>query len=115
MRHKHLLYPQEQQLVRNELMSILDLDDKNSVTLYDLETSGKKERIMELLPRIRSFFSFGNVTTISNPDRFARPWMTIIKQLTKDKYDIISSDYRFVNQEGHTIRTRRYFFQKKTT
>ncbi len=115
MKHKHLLYPEEQKQLREDLWKILSLDEKNSVTLYGLEHSGKREQIMNLLPRIRNFFSFGNVTTISNPDKFTRPWMTIIKQLTKDKYDIISSDYRFPSEDGKIIRTRRYFFQKKTT
>lgn len=112
MRHKHLLYPEEQKQLKHELMKILELDAQNSITLYDLDHSDKREKIMNLLPKIRSYFSLSRSTAISNPDKFDRPYLTIIKQLTKEEYDMVSADWR-LKKDGQTIRTKRYFFHKK--
>jgi len=113
MRRKHLLYPEEQKQVKQEFIKVLELDAQNSITLYDLDYSYKREKIMNLLPKIRSYFSLSRSTAISNPDRFDRPYLTIIKQLTKDEYDMVSADWR-IQKDNHIIRTRKYYFLKKT-
>lgn len=113
MRYKHLLYPEEQKKIKEELIKILELDAQQSFTLYDLEHTDKRDRIMELLPKLRSYFSFGNSPPISNPDLYKRPYLTIIKQLTKDKYVMVSADWRIKQDDGSVIRTTRYFFHAK--
>lgn len=115
MRHKHLLYPEEQKRIKQKLLSILDLDAQNSVTLYDLEHSTKHEHIMGLLPDLRAYFSLSTSPPIANPDKYARPWLTIIKQLTKDEFDMVSADWRIRQENGEVIRTKRYFFHKNVT
>lgn len=112
MKHKHLLYPEEQKQLKAELLSILNLDTQNSITLCDLDNSDKRERIMELLPKLRAFFSLSKSPPIANPEKYERPWLTIIKQLTKDEYDMVSADWR-IKCDGEVIRTKRYFFHKK--
>ena len=115
MRHKHLLYPEEQKQLKAELLSILNLDAQNSITLYDLDNSDKSTKIMDLLPRLRAYFSLSKNPPIANPDKYERPWLTIIKQLTKDEYDMVSADWRIKSENKDVIRTKRYFFHKKVT
>lgn len=112
MKHKHLLYPEEQKQLKTELLSILSLDAQNGVTLYDLDNY-KKDQIMDLLPKLRSYFSLSKSPPIANPEKYERPWLTIIKQLTKDEYDMVSADWRIKGVDGEVIRTKKYFFHKK--
>ena len=59
MRKKSELYPKEQKKICDKIIEILTLDDENSVYLYDLDNdSAKSKQIMDLLPEIRTFFSF---------------------------------------------------------
>lgn len=36
-----------------------------------------------LIPTIRKYFSFNNIKAVGEPHRIKRPWLSIIKQLTK--------------------------------
>ena len=44
MKQKILLYPNEQKLIREKLINILELDEHNSITLYDLENHPTKTK-----------------------------------------------------------------------
>ena len=58
MRHKHDLYPEEQKIIKEELLEILGLDEHSSILLSDLDDNlDKQQQVMNLLPRIRTFFS----------------------------------------------------------
>jgi hypothetical protein len=114
MRFKNELYPQEQEAIKSELLNIICLDDKNSIVLYNVDNDEEKQtNIMKLLPRIRTFFSMSRVTAFSYPERIQRPWLSIIKHLLKDDYDIMSKDCKIKSKDGITIRTKRYTFTKK--
>lgn len=113
MIYKSKLYAKEQKEIIENIIDIIGLDEKNSIALYELENDvDKKQKIINLIPTIRKYFSYNNIRAVSEPDKIKRPWLSIIKQLTKVKYDIISSDYRLViNNEK--IRTKRYYFNEK--
>ena len=114
MRHKHLLYPLEQQQLKEELLRLLELDDHNSVMLHTLDNDRQKqEQILSLLPRIRSYFSLSHVSAICYPERYNRVWLSIIRHVLKDDYDMVSADWRFKNENDETVRTKRYYFHKK--
>ena len=115
MRLKDELYKNEQENILQQLITILNLDNGNSITLYDLDNNEiKQQEILNLLPNIRKYFSLSFVKGVKNPELLKRPWLSIIKQLLKKKYDIISHDYRItINNEK--IRTKRYIFIKKKT
>lgn len=114
MRFKNELYPEEQKAIKSQLLDIIALDDKNSIVLHHIDNDEEKQqRIMNLLPRIRTFFSMSRVTAFAYPEKIQRPWLSIIRHLLKDDYDIVSRDYKVKGNDGVTIRTKRYTVTKK--
>lgn len=114
MRFKNELYPEEQKAIKSELLDIIALDDRNSIVLNDIDNDDEKQKlIMNLLPRIRIFFSKSRVTAFAYPEKIQRPWLSIIRHLLKDDYNIVSKDYKIKISDGVTIRTKRYTFTQK--
>tara|TARA_B110000037_G_C17036581_1_gene471883 strand:- start:518 stop:865 length:348 start_codon:yes stop_codon:yes gene_type:complete len=115
MRLKSELYKKEQTEIINNIIEILDLDNENSTTLYELDNNEEKQnKIMELIPSIRKYFSYKNVIGIANPERCKRPYFSIIKFILKNNYNIYNSDFR-VNKDDKKIRTTKYIFLLKNT
>ena len=70
-----MLYPQEQSDLIQQIITILDLDSDNSITLYDLDHDQvKTDKIVALIPEIRKYFSISKIPNISEPDKAKRPW-----------------------------------------
>ena len=112
MRLKTELYEKEQHQIIDTIINILDLQNKNSYTLYELDNNIDIQiRIMNLIPTIRTFFAFNNLKAIGEPERFKRPYLSIIKNLIKNKYSITSKDFKFKKNDV-IIRTQVYYFQK---
>jgi len=112
MRLKSELYKKEQEDVIDKVITILDLEHKNTYTLYELDKNEEiQNKIMELIPEIRKWFSFNNMKAVGEPSKRKRPWLCIIKQLTKTKYNIESNDFQFT-ENGKYIRTHKYLFNK---
>ena len=108
---KIIKYEKQQAEILDKIINILELDDENSTTLYELDTNKNKQNAIENLTNdIKKYFSVSFVKGIQNPNLLKRSWLSIIKQLLKKEYNIISSDYRISEQK---IRTKRYFFMKK--
>jgi hypothetical protein len=115
MRLKSDLYAPEQAAIKQRVIDILQLDELNSTTLYDLDRNIEKQnKLMELIPEIRKFFSFGKMTGVTEPTHIQRPWLGIVKYMTRDEYEILKCDYRFRHPDtNEVIRTKRYVFQRK--
>ena len=112
MRLKSELYKKEQQEIVEKIITILDLENKNTYTLYELDNNEEiQKQIMELIPEIRKWFSFNNMKAVGEPSKRKRPWLCIIKQLLKEKYTIESKDFQFT-ENGKYIRTHTYSFIK---
>jgi hypothetical protein len=112
MRLKSELYKNEQNEIIDKIIAILDLENKNTYTLYDLDNHLEiQNKIMELIPEIRKWFSFNNMKSVGEPEKIKRPWLSIIKNLIKTKYSIKSKSYHFKNKEKW-IMTQQYFFTK---
>ena len=110
MRLKSELYKKQQEDVIEKIISILDLANKNTYTLYELDKNVEiQQKIMELIPEIRKWFSFNGLKAVREPSKIKRPWLSIIKQLTKTKYNIESKDFQFT-EKGQYIRTHIYTF-----
>jgi hypothetical protein len=108
MRHKSKLYKKEQEEIVDKIITILDLENKTEYTLYELDKNEEiQKKIMELIPEIRKWFSFNNMKAVGDPSKRKRPWLCIIKQLIKTKYNMVSSDYRMIDN-GVEIRTHKY-------
>lgn len=113
MRLKTELYEKEQNDLSNKIIDILELDDENSITLYELDNNETKQKqILHLIPEIRKYFSYACMKGVRNPESCKRPYLSIIKHLIKNKYNIYNSDtILIINNE--TIRTTRYIFSRK--
>ena len=110
MRLKTELYKKEQENIVDEIITILELDDNNTITLYELDNDkNKREKIMKLIPKIRKYFSFNDIKGVSNPKKIKRPWLSIIRQITKLKYKMTHKNHRIRNND-EVIRTIIYKF-----
>ena len=114
MRLKSELYKKEQEEIVNKIITILDLENKTEYTLYELDKNEEiQKQIMELIPEIRKYYSFNGIKAVGQPSKIKRPWLSIIKHLTKEKYNLESKEYRFFNEkENKYLRTQKYIFTK---
>jgi len=111
MKLKSLLYKQEQDKIINKIIDILELDNENSIILYNLDNDkDKQNKILELIQEIRKYYSFSTIIGASEPTKAKRPYLSIIKQITKSKYKINSYDYRIKQEDKEDIRTKKYIF-----
>ena len=59
-------------------------------------TKIKQDKILELIPEIRKYYSFSPIIGSSEPTKTRRHYLSIIRQLTKRKYKLNSYDYRII-------------------
>ena len=112
MKLKSILYKKEQDELVDKIINILELDNENSIILYNLDNDHKKqEKILELIPEIRKYYSFSTIIGASEPKKAKRPYLSIIRQLTKSKYKLNSYDYRIKHDGEEDIRTKKYIFE----
>jgi len=112
MKLKSILYKKEQDELVDKIINILDLDNDNSIILYNLDNDKiKQDKILELIPQIRKYYKFSSSIGVSEPDKAKRPYVSIIRQFTKNKYRMISSDY-ILKLNDNIIRTKKYIFIK---
>jgi hypothetical protein len=110
MRLKSELYKKEQEEIVDKIITILDLKNNNTYTLYELDKNKEiQKQIMDLIPEIRKWFSFNNMKSVGEPSKIKRPYLSIIKHLIKSKYNMESLDYHFT-ENGKHIRTQMYEF-----
>lgn len=116
MRHKNKLYQKEQNDIMNKIINILQLDKENSILLYDLDNDeSKKQKIMDLIPDIRKYFTYDCIPGVRNPEQTKRAYLSIIRQITKLGYAMKSYDHRISEKAKEPIRTIKYIFSKKNT
>jgi hypothetical protein len=112
MKLKSILYKKEQVELVDKIINILELDDKNSIILYNLDNDKtKQDKILGLIPEIRKYYSFSTIIGVSEPTKAKRPYLSIIRQLTKSKYKLNSYDHRIKHDGEEDIRTKKYIFE----
>ena len=112
MKLKSILYKKEQDEIVDKIINILELDNENSIILYNFDNDKtKQDKILELIPEIRKYYSFSTIIVASEPTKAKRPYLSIIRQLTKSKYKLISYDYRIKQDDKEDIRTKKYVFE----
>ena len=95
-----------------QIINVLELDDESSIILYNLDNDKtKQDKILELIPEIRKYYSFSTIIGASEPTKAKRPYLSIIRQLTKRKYKLNSYDYRIKQDGKEDIRTKKYIFE----
>lgn len=112
MRLKNKLYKKEQEDIADKIIEILELNDEKSITLYDIDNNeDKKQKILDLIPSIRIYFNFKNITGAINPNKVKRPYMSIIRHITRLKYKIKSQGIR-IKRNNCNLWTQQYIFTK---
>jgi hypothetical protein len=113
MRLKSELYKKEQEEIADKIIDILELDEDNQITLHELDNDkDKQKKILDMIPNMRKYFAFNKVKAIAEPKKSKRPWLAIIRQLTKLKYKMERKDHR-IYTDNKTIRTIIYTFSEK--
>ena len=112
MKLKSILYKKEQDELVDKIINVLELDDESSIILYNLDNDKtKQDKILELIHDIRKYYSFSTIIGVSEPTKAKRPYLSIIRQLTKRKYKLNSYDYRIKQDGNEDIRTKKYIFE----
>ena len=88
------------------------MEHKNTHTLYELDKNEEiQNKIMELISEIRKWFSFNGLKAVGEPSRIKRHWLSIIKQLTNTKYNLLIKELRYTDRVIQ-IKTQHYTFLK---
>lgn len=112
MKLKSELYKDEQIKLSNKIIDILDLDENNQITLYYLDNDEEKQnKIIELIPDLRKYFSFSSINGLERTETTSRPWLSIIRQITKITHNMTYKDKQ-LTINGKKIRTKIYTFNK---
>ena len=114
MRNKRDLYKNEQTQLSNRIIDILALDANGQIILYDLDHDPQKtDQIMSLIPDLRKYFTFKNIVGLENPQTLKRPWLSIIRQITKLTHQMSSKDKCLTIDGIQHIRSKIYTFTSK--
>ena len=114
MRLKSELYKTQQNNICEQIITILNLDYNNSFILKDLDNDLEKQKqILDLIPDIKKYFSCSTVTGVFNTENTKRPYMSIIRQICKLKYNVIGKNYMLRKPNTKEVKTMKYFFFKK--
>ena len=67
-------------MIVDKIIKILDLEQKHSDTLYELDKNTYiQHNIMQDITEIRKYFSFKGLKAVGEPQRIKKPWLSIIK------------------------------------
>ena len=73
MIHKSQLYHKEQNEIMDKIINILQLDEESSILLYNLDNDKiKQQKIMDLIPDIRKYFTYDCIPGARNPEQTKR-------------------------------------------
>lgn len=112
LRTKDALYKSEQYEIIDKIMNILELDKNNSILLYNLDKDKEKQdSIMELVPDIKKYFRYKTFKGVSDPESSKRPYVSVIRQCTKERYKMLSVDSNLKLEDGSIVRTKKHVFQ----
>ena len=112
MRLKSELYKNQQVELMDKIINILELDENNSITLYDLDNNILKQKeILSLLPDIKKYFKCNSVKSLLSPEKVKRVYLSLIRYITKLEYNMVSTQF-VINKDKNIIRTTKYFFIK---
>lgn len=108
---KSKLYKKEQEEIIAKIMNILQLNN-NQFILYNLDKDKvKQKQLLDMLPEIRKYFTFGSIIGVANPDKTKRPYMSLIRNITKSYFKMKREDHR-LKIDVKEVRTQIYTFEK---
>jgi dihydrodipicolinate synthase/N-acetylneuraminate lyase len=104
---KAVKYKKEQEEIIQKIINILEATNKTFI-LYDIDNNEKKQnQIYSLVNDIKKYFSSYNIGGLKEPNRYKRTWLSIVRQLLKKKYNVVSGDLT-ITKDKEKIRTRIY-------
>lgn len=113
MRKKNEVYKNEQLYLSHKIIEILNLNKNNQILLYDLDNDkNKQQQILDLVPELRKYFSFRNMVGVENPEKLKRPYMSIIRHITKLTHTITHKQKK-ITINHKPIVTSLYTFTEK--
>ena len=114
MKLKSELYKKEQNEICDKIITILNIDSNSSFILKELDNDEeKKKMILELIPDIKKYFSFSSIIGVADTEKAKRPYMSIIRQICKLKYNVIGKNYMLRKPNEKEVKTMKYFFYIK--
>lgn len=114
MRLKKELYQKEQEEYADKIVSLLPIDTDGNITLHQIDNDSElQQTLMGLIPTLRKYFSFNNMKALGCPEKLKRPYLGLIRSVTKDRYEMKSYDHRIRREGEEIIRTKKYVFVKK--
>ncbi len=108
-------YPKEREEICQKIINILQLDDKKSFLLSELdENQDKQNAIIELKDEIQKYFAVSAMLVFMNGKECVRPALCIAKGILRQQgyfFEGKSQSYKF---DGGYNRTVRYFVFRKS-
>ena len=105
---------EKQEEVINKIINILNLENKQKYSLYELDHDEKiQNQIIELLPEIQKWFSL-NVLVASRRRRLVRlPWTIILNAVLNTTFTIEIKDEKINIMEKKLVIGPVYTFERK--
>lgn len=101
---KDILYKHEQIETINKIEEIMNLNETNQFTLYELDNNEElQNKIMSLLEDVKKYFSVASHASFYKPENIKRPWLSILKFLLKRRYDMDTCEV-----QTQSVRTTQY-------
>ena len=109
---KEIKYKDEQNQIINKIIDILELNN-NAFYLYDIENDeNKQHKLLDLINDINSYFSMNNMKSIKDIDKVKRPYMSIVRNILKTKYDILPTNKTIERNNNKIISVMYTLIQK---
>lgn len=106
-------YAIEQFLIQKELISLLNLE--GGFYLYDLDRDPTKQQtIMDMVPDVWRYFAHMNVTGLLYPEKCKRPWLSIVRGVLKNRYQLKYKACRYLSRDG-SVFTMKYYIEPLKT
>ena len=108
-------YQEEREKICQDLITILELDDKNTFLLSDLDTDvEKQEKIMGMKEAIQKVFACSTISSFKPNFTCKRPYLNIIRSiLRKQGYQFVGTDIEVRLETNVYKRTMRYYIFRK--
>jgi hypothetical protein len=108
-------YKEEREQICKKLIEIVNLDDKNSFLLYDLENDLEKQtRILDMKADIQKYFACSEISSFKQNFDCKRPYLNIVRGiLRKQGYTFLSTDFD-IKVNDVVKRTKKYIIFERT-
>ena len=107
---RSIKYKEEREAVCDKLIEILNLDENNSILLYDLENDIEKQQaILDMKDEIKKYFAVSCLTPFKPNKTCKRPYINIIRGILRQQgYLFQGSNISFKDKDNKLSRTMKY-------